>query len=554
MPFSFIDIETGQSRKIILLFLTMTAFYFTSALLVYYAITFDNFLGLIFSQSRQNSPNSGGYSILPSFKTFLMLLAVAFTAAFIHWIFSTTNMIKRILSVIGAKPLDPEDRYHLLLKNVVDEVSVATGGMRIEPYVIPSGYFNAFALSDLKRRAVIGVTEGLLTKINRRQLECVIAHEAAHLIHGDCLQATVSCSMASVYAGLSRMILSGWEGESSSLYRQRSGFPLRSLPLISVIFIMRFLTLLLNTWISREREFRADATAVRLTRDPLGLAESLYLISNEWHGNFLPVDELSPIFIINPGRNKLEENYGFFADLFATHPPIKKRLDILLEMGHADYSALKSCIKKIPGNHVEIPISSPERKRVWYALNEKIWHGPFSLADLANIQWLSPFTWVTTEDEMQVKSAFEYKEINSMLKKGLPQDLRITSCPSCEHMLERVYYEGIPIWRCRTCGGRLVNQERLLRIIVREDAVFPNQIKEDAEKLRLFSLKQKGKYLKDPESSLKCPSCGNLMKRTIYRAIMPYRMEIDICRCCDMFWLDKNELELIQYLIQGKDT
>lgn len=540
MPFSFLDIEIRKTRRIILLFLTLLCFYFIGAILIY------SVAGLEFSSDDSAAGFSNKYSPL----TLLGILTVAFLVALAHWTYSTRNMIPRLISVIGAKPIDPEDRYHLLLKNVIEEVSVATGGRQIEPYVVYSKYFNAFALSDLNGKSLIGVTEGLLTKMNRQQLESVVAHEASHIVWGDCLLATISCSIAAVYAGLLKIVASGWQRGSGSLYQRRIGFtPILPL-LITLIAAMRFLTLLLNTWISRERELRADATAVRLTRNPQGLAESLYVISNRWSGNRLPVEELGAIFIMNPRVSKLEESSGFFANLFTTHPPIRKRIQILLDMAHINYETLESGIKQKPRTQDEIPVSIGEN-RIWYAQNKEKWYGPFSLPELSGLNWLNPFTWVTTEDNKQVRPAHEYVEINKLLKKGLPLNLAIQTCPVCSHGLEKIYYEGVPIWRCNNCSGRLLKQSHLQRIIVREEMEISQDIKTEAEQLKLSSLKYKHKYVKASLSSLKCPGCGQIMNRTFYWAVLPYHIEIDMCQVCDLVWFEQKKLEIIQYITEG---
>ncbi len=547
MPFSFLDIETKKSRRVIFIFITLVVFYFLSAVLIYSSVRFGFLLDYTSDASSLD---------VYSASVMLKIFAVAFLIAFIHWMFSTRNMIQRLLSVIGAKPIDPEDRYHLLLRNVIDEISVATGGMTIEPYVVSSRYYNAFALSDLKGRAVIGITEGLLTKLNRRQLEAVIAHEASHLAWGDCVLATVTCSIAAVYAGLTKMFLSGWKGESSAVYRWRGGrgggLPVQFVLVMVVVFIMRFLTLIMNTWISRERELRADATAVRLTRDPLALAEALHIISSGWRGNSLPVEELSQIFIINPRNKKFEDNRGFLSNMFTTHPPVKQRINTMLDMGHSNYDILTAGIKKKARQYEEVQISSAEDEKNWYAQEKEQWRGPFSLFEMSKLDWLNPFTWVSTEYEKGAKPAHEYKGLNKMLKKGLPLDMNIRSCVSCSHGLERVFYEGVPIWKCSGCGGRFVKRSHLRRILAREEMGFSPGIVEKVKEIRNVSRKNKGLYIRDPDSQFICPRCSNKMKRTFYHAILPYRVEIDICQVCDLIWFDQNELEIIQFVTEGR--
>lgn len=452
-------------------------------------------------------------------------------------------MIDNMLNVIGGKPLDPEDRYHLLFRNIIDEVSIATGGIKIEPYVVSSRDLNAFALSDFNGRSIIGISEGLLTNLNRNQLESVIAHEAAHLVWDDSLLATVACSISAVYAGLFR--------KSFDLYNNNlPQLPVQSAPLIFAIWLLRILTLFLSAWISREREMRADATAIRLTRNPICLAESLYLISKKLRGGILPSDELGMIFIVNPQQGKLGEQYGLFADVFLTHPPIRQRLDILLEMAHSNYAILESSVKEKPKTQEEIPLAGFENHRIWFALNDKVWEGPFRLDELAQLRWLSPFTWITKEQQVAVKSAYEYKEINEMLDTGLSRNLKIRACPACKQNLERVYYEGAPIWRCNFCGGRLVDRDRLSRIIAREEMIINEEIKYKAQQIKIPNVIKKAKYLEVEQSSLSCPLCGTLMQRTLNRTILPYRIEMDVCHNCNLIWLDREKLEILQYVMQ----
>ena len=110
----------------------------------------------------------------------------------------------------------------------------------------------------------------------------------------------------------------------------------------SILYLGRMVTFLMSMFISRLREFRADATAVRLTRDPLSLAEALYLIDTNLHGTRISGKNLSAIFIVSPKKLWFEEEMGFFADLFSTHPPIKERLKILLDIAHSDISLLRN--------------------------------------------------------------------------------------------------------------------------------------------------------------------------------------------------------------------
>ena len=88
--------------------------------------------------------------------------------AVVHWLISVNNLVDRVLFAIKAHPVDPHDTYHVRFKNIVEEVSVATGGRyKIEAYVIPTPAMNACAVSNFNQRAAITITEGLLARLNR---------------------------------------------------------------------------------------------------------------------------------------------------------------------------------------------------------------------------------------------------------------------------------------------------------------------------------------------------------------------------------------------------
>src|SRR5262245_6559105 len=99
-----------------------------------------------------------------------------------------------------------------------------------------------------------------------------------------------------------------------------------------LLLLTKFLSHMVHMFISREREYRADAISVRLTRDPLSLAEALYAIGYRWRGGGLPAEEMEAIFMVNPQYAYLDEHEGLFASLFSTHPPIEKRIGILMNM------------------------------------------------------------------------------------------------------------------------------------------------------------------------------------------------------------------------------
>ena len=141
-----------------------------------------------------NCARFGYFTLAESFYVFLTAIFVGAC----HWSISIHNLVGKILNLMRAQYTDLRDTYHQMFQNIVEEVSVATGGIKIEAVVVPSMAMNAFALSDFNGRHVIGVTEGLLSRLSRSQIEAVVGHEAAHIVSGDCLATTVTTEVRHV--------------------------------------------------------------------------------------------------------------------------------------------------------------------------------------------------------------------------------------------------------------------------------------------------------------------------------------------------------------------
>ena len=477
-----------------------------------------------------------------------LVLVAAFLLAAIHWYFSTTNLIVKLCSLIGADPIDPKDTYHQYFRNIVDEVSVATGGRSITPMVIRSSYMNAFALEDFNGQAIIGVTEGLLARLNRAQIEAVVGHEAGHIASGDCLNTTVLCSLAEIYeAGLSR---------AGSGFQNTKGKNIALLiSVFLVLAIMELLSRILRCFLSRERELRADAVSVRLTRDPLSLAEALMLITRNWRGEGATGDSIQSIFIVNPRLDELDEQEGIFPDLFSTHPPARKRIDILLSMAHLDAKTLEDNLKNFrrvspvakPEFKPDIP--APAAKR-WLILDDnKNWGGPFSLEELRKTPGLYPTQWIRPEGEDQAKMMYQEPELKALFDRQVQGQ---GACPYCKVGLEEVHYEGAIILKCAYCAGAFAESDKISRILIRQD-YLPSQ-----EVVRLGNSiisSNKRSYFKTPEDKnliwvIDCPKCKNKMRRQFY--LYSYPIEIDRCLGCSGIWFDKFELEILQYIYENK--
>jgi Zn-dependent protease with chaperone function len=181
MPLTFIDIERQKNWRIWVFFLIL--------MLLYFAVT-AVFASVFLPVSTY------------AFSRFWIIAGVlALFVAGLHFWFSAYDAVTAVVHGLDAQPPDPKDDIHKMLINIMEEIHVVTGNRRkMQCVVIPSLSMNALAAADLKGEAVIGITEGLLSRLTRPQLETVIAHEAHHILSGDCLEATVAASLFGTYA------------------------------------------------------------------------------------------------------------------------------------------------------------------------------------------------------------------------------------------------------------------------------------------------------------------------------------------------------------------
>ncbi|MCL2474903.1 MAG: M48 family metallopeptidase [Chloroflexi bacterium] len=235
------------------------------------------------------------------------------------------------LSITKAKKIKKED--HPRFWNIVEEMAIAAGLSKIpDVYIIDDPAPNAFATGRDEKTAAIAATTGLLTLLNRDELQGVVAHEIAHIKNRDIL----FMSMVSVMLGAivliawygSRMLFFSGSGRSSS---NNSGN--LALLIIGLVFMILapIIAQLIYFAVSRKREYLADATGALYTRYPDGLASALEKIGNSNIQIKAANDALAPMYIASPYRKK-----GHKIDLeslTSTHPPIAERVRILRRMG-----------------------------------------------------------------------------------------------------------------------------------------------------------------------------------------------------------------------------
>ena len=525
MPLTFIDIERRKNWGILFFFLVLMVLY----LIVCLAFAAPLLPSVFFRRA-----STGSWNFL------LTGLVLAFILSAVHILFAGYGSVATIILKLSAETPDPHDEIHKTLLNIVEEIQVVTGRRKkIECYVIPSLSLNALAACDFNGRAMIGITEGLLSRLNRQQVESVIAHEAHHILSGDCLETTVA---ANLFGALSTLV---------DKYSQSSRGSVIHPALWPAWMLLKFGNLL-NMFISREREYRADAAAVRMTRNPIALAETLHLLSRSWRGAGYIGSGFEMMCIVNPQATALDEREGFKAELFSTHPPIQKRIEVLLRMAHASSLSLEE--KARDGATAKNTATAG-----YYAMSPRQeWKGPFSLAELQVLPWLSPLTWITPGKGLPVDRAWKKPGINAIFSERLAkaeQGYSEFTCPSCHQHLAIETYEGTQIFCCRFCGGNLVDTGRIPRIIARTGREEPCSERIQAlgrAAVKENELKNVQKHALNRQVALiphlSCPKCGNPMSRVFFSAA--YLIEVDRCSFCAVTWFDENELGMLQCLIE----
>lgn len=262
----------------------------------------------------------GSYALIPA-----TIIAVVMTVG------SYYASDKIVLAVSRARPATKEEYPYLY--NVVEGLAIAAGlPKKPRCYIINDTAPNAFASGRNPENSVIVVTTGLLEKLNRAELEGVIAHEMSHIKNYDVLVQTLAVVMVGVVVLLSDWILRSflWGGgrrKSSDKQGGNAGAILIVVALLLAVLAPLFAQLL-KLAVSRKREYLADANGALLTRYPPGLASALKKLAADKEPLEAANKATAHLYIVNP----LKDIKGKMNVLFSTHPPIEKRIEALEKM------------------------------------------------------------------------------------------------------------------------------------------------------------------------------------------------------------------------------
>lgn len=236
---------------------------------------------------------------------------------------------KIVLSMSHAVLADPKD--HLYLINTVEGLCLAGGLPKPQVYVIYDEAPNAFAAGRDPGHSAVVFTSGLIEKLNRQELEGVIAHELSHIRNYDILISTISVVLVGTVTLLSDWMLRNvkWS-RLGGKGRGEGGYFGAALLIVSALLavLSPLIAQLMHFAVSRRREYQADSSAALLTRYPPGLAAALEKIAKDKESLEVANKATAHLFIVNPFKNIK----GGAGKLFDTHPPIEERIRILRAM------------------------------------------------------------------------------------------------------------------------------------------------------------------------------------------------------------------------------
>mgnify|MGYP002335987505 FL=1 len=240
---------------------------------------------------------------------------------------------KIILSLSGARPADKKRDFHFY--TVTENLCLAANLPMPKLYVIDDTATNAFATGRDPQHAAVCATTGLLTKLNRTELEGVVAHELSHIRNYDTrLMAIVTILIGMIALLADWFMHSLWWGGRDRDRDDRGGNLQLILFVVAIIaaILAPLIGQLIQLAISRRREFLADASGVLLTRQPSGLISALKKIASDKEPLEVANRATAHLYIANPFKDKGQEFVGWFANLFETHPPVSERIKALEAM------------------------------------------------------------------------------------------------------------------------------------------------------------------------------------------------------------------------------
>lgn len=243
---------------------------------------------------------------------------------FIIAYFTNTSIIN---GATGSQPLSRKENKRVY--NLVENLCMSQGMKMPQINIIHDNSLNAFASGINERSYTISLTQGIIDKLNDQELEAVIAHELSHIRNRDVRLLIISIVFVGIFAMLSQVALRSFYYSSMGRRRDdKNNTAVIMLLIMLIAAIGYFFSLLMRFAISRKREYLADAGSAEMTKNPLALASALRKISADPDIEAVQREDVAQLFIEHPGK-QAKSGLNGLNGLFATHPPIEKRIQVL---------------------------------------------------------------------------------------------------------------------------------------------------------------------------------------------------------------------------------
>ena len=286
--------------------------------LVFYALAWLFFLIMSFGVENQDM---GLSFVNRSFLSVVPWITIGVAVWFaISW-FSHTAIIN---NATNSRPLERKENKRVY--NLVENLCIATGMKMPKVNIIEDDSLNAFASGINENTYSISLSRGIIDKLEDDELEAVIAHELTHIRNRDVRLLIISIVFVGIFAFITEMLFRSLRFGSLGRGKKAGGGILIALLLALVGYL---LASLFRFALSRKREFLADAGSAELTRRPQSLASALRKISVDPTIEAVKRKDIAQMFIDNPGEPEEKKTSFSFANIFATHPPIEKRIQLL---------------------------------------------------------------------------------------------------------------------------------------------------------------------------------------------------------------------------------
>ncbi|HUR67600.1 MAG TPA: M48 family metalloprotease [Candidatus Thermoplasmatota archaeon] len=254
--------------------------------------------------------------------TFTLIFAVALTLGYIGFTWAAST--ETVLHAAGARRVNLGAREEKLLMFKVEEIAIASGLPVPQVYVQDSRDINAFVTGLSPEKSVMVVTRGALEQLNDEELEGVIGHEMSHILNRDARLATITVGVVGAMAMLGEIgIRAAFYGRGGGNRKMHPAFLL--LALLGLI-LAPLLSRMCYLFLSRRREYLADASGARLTRNPGGLAAALRKIQGDVPDDPKGSKTVAALYISNPWKRARRES------VWSTHPPLAERIERLEQM------------------------------------------------------------------------------------------------------------------------------------------------------------------------------------------------------------------------------